>query len=128
MNDVVQEWVSKAEGDYRTANREFAVTDEPNYDAVCYHAQQCIEKLMKANLIEREIPFPRTHNLVQLAGLLKPALPAGKLWSLYDLRFLSQAAVAYRYPGEVAEYEDAREALAICSRLRIELLAMLGVG
>ncbi|WP_245393721.1 hypothetical protein [Allomeiothermus silvanus] len=38
MNDVVQEWVSKAEGDYRTANREFAVTDEPNYDAVCYHA------------------------------------------------------------------------------------------
>jgi len=84
MNDVVQEWVSKAEGDYRTANREFAVTDEPNYDAVCYHAQQCIEKLMKANLIEREIPFPRTHNLVQLAGLLKPALPAGKLWSLYD--------------------------------------------
>jgi HEPN domain-containing protein len=45
MNDVVQEWVSKAEGDYRTANREFAVTDEPNFDAVCYHAQQCIEKL-----------------------------------------------------------------------------------
>ncbi|ADH62540.1 HEPN domain protein [Allomeiothermus silvanus DSM 9946] len=42
--------------------------------------QQCIEKLMKANLIEREIPFPRTHNLVQLAGLLKPALPAGKLF------------------------------------------------
>jgi hypothetical protein len=44
-----------------------------------------------------------------------------------EFQFLSQAAVAYRYPGGVAEYEDAGEALEICSRLRIELLAMLGV-
>jgi HEPN domain-containing protein len=48
MNEVVEEWIAKAEGDFRTASRELVVVDRPNYDAVCFHAQQCIEKLMKA--------------------------------------------------------------------------------
>ena len=48
MNATVREWVSKAEGDYATAMREFEVAYTPNFDAVCSHAEQCIEKLMKA--------------------------------------------------------------------------------
>jgi len=38
MNEVVREWVDKAEGDFLTARREFAA-QPPNFDAVCYHAQ-----------------------------------------------------------------------------------------
>lgn len=38
MNEVVREWIDKAEGDFRTASREMAVTEQPNYDAVCFHA------------------------------------------------------------------------------------------
>lgn len=34
MNDLVREWVEKAEGDYRTAERESIVTEGPNWDAV----------------------------------------------------------------------------------------------
>ena len=49
MNEVAQEWINKAEGDYLTATRE-ADASPPNYDAVCFHAQQCIEKLLKALL------------------------------------------------------------------------------
>jgi HEPN domain-containing protein len=44
MNPLTLEWIEKAEGDFATATREFAVTEKPNYDAVCYHAQQCAEK------------------------------------------------------------------------------------
>lgn len=40
MNATVKEWLAKARGDYRTAERELASADEPNYDAVCFHAQQ----------------------------------------------------------------------------------------
>ena len=47
MNDTVKEWIQKAEKDYATATRELAALEQPNYDAVCFHAQQCIEKLMK---------------------------------------------------------------------------------
>ncbi len=53
MNEVVQEWLDRAEGDYATARRENAVVEQPNHVAVCFHAQQCIEKLMKGLLAKR---------------------------------------------------------------------------
>ena len=34
MNVVVEEWIRKADGDFRTAGRELEA-DPPNYDAVC---------------------------------------------------------------------------------------------
>ena len=69
MNEVVREWIDKAEGDYLTATRE-AQADPPNYDAACFHAQQCIEKLLKAAVIAKgEIP-PKTHDLTILSALL----------------------------------------------------------
>jgi HEPN domain-containing protein len=52
MKPITQEWVNKAEADFATAQREIQVTKTPNYDAVCFHAQQCIEKYLKACLQE----------------------------------------------------------------------------
>ena len=49
MKPETAEWIQKAEGDRGTARREFAVEDTPNYDAVCFHAQQCAEKYLKAS-------------------------------------------------------------------------------
>lgn len=48
MNETLREWLAKGEHDLLTANRELLVEDMPNYDAVCFHAQQCAEKLRKA--------------------------------------------------------------------------------
>jgi len=56
MKAETTEWVQKAEGDINTAQREFAVQEEPNHDAVCFHAQQCAEKYLKARLIEEGLP------------------------------------------------------------------------
>ena len=44
MNELTTEWVAKAEGDYATAERELRARRRPNYDAVCFHAQQTVEK------------------------------------------------------------------------------------
>ena len=63
MNATVKEWVTKAEGDYATAGRELHATESPNYDAVCFHAEQAVEKLMKAMLIHLSVTPPRTHVL-----------------------------------------------------------------
>ena len=41
MNPKTQEWIDKAEGDWATMIREYRVRKNPNYDAVCFHAQQC---------------------------------------------------------------------------------------
>ncbi|MBI5095838.1 MAG: HEPN domain-containing protein [Candidatus Hydrogenedentes bacterium] len=75
MNEVVEEWVRKAEGDFATANRELAAADNPNYDAACFHAQQCIEKLLKAAIIMRTALPHKTHDLVQLARQMEPHGP-----------------------------------------------------
>ena len=56
MNGIVAEWIEKAEGDYRTAEREMRVRKAPNYDAVCFHAQQCAEKYLKAFLAHHQLP------------------------------------------------------------------------
>lgn len=98
MNDLVREWISKAEGDFGTAGRELAAA-EGNPDAVCYHAQQCIEKLLKAGLLACGCLPPKVHDLVRLDALLREARP---LWDAddEDLDRLSQAAVIFRYPGE----------------------------
>ena len=69
MSEVLAEWVSKAEGDYDTAQRELKVRRKPNYDAVCFHAQQSAEKYLKAFLVLREIEPPRIHNLIELLKL-----------------------------------------------------------
>jgi len=125
MNDVIEEWIAKAEGDYRTACRELAVEQDPNHDAVCFHAQQCVEKLMKALLISRQIHPGRTHNLLYLSQQIRQVQPN---WNPppADLRILTQAAVAFRYPGESAERTDAEETVMIAGRLREQLLKLLG--
>jgi len=69
MKEIVEEWIRKAEADYRTASREFSVTENPNYDAVCFHAQQCIEKMIKALVILSGNHPPKTHELAHLANL-----------------------------------------------------------
>lgn len=124
MTSVIEEWLAKAEGDFRTAARELAVLEAPNFDAVCFHAQQCIEKLLKAALIKAEKVPVKAHDLVILSDALAQIHPDWN-WSSAELRFLSRAAVAFRYPGESAEREDAAEAFAICSRLRESLLKRL---
>lgn len=50
MNPLTFEWVEKAEGDFFTAMRELRARKSPNFDAVCFHAQQMAEKYLKAVL------------------------------------------------------------------------------
>ncbi len=77
MKPITTEWIAKAEGDFATAQRELGATDHPNYDAVCFHAQQCAEKYLKAFLQEANIPFPKTHDLADLLASALSIEPRG---------------------------------------------------
>lgn len=66
MHDLVEEWINKAEGARQTAIREVKVIDSPNWDAVCFHAQQAVEKYLKALMQQEKILITRTHDLTQL--------------------------------------------------------------
>ena len=98
MKSITGEWITKAEGDFATAQRELSAIQHPNYDAVCFHSQQCVEKYLKAFLQETNIAFPKTHDLADLLAL---TLSVEASWSSLtsDLNVLSAFAVEYRYPG-----------------------------
>lgn len=124
MNDAVTEWIAKAEGDYRVAEYELAKPTDPVFDAICYHSQQCIEKLIKAILIQDGVSPPFTHDLVALCSLMAAKHPSWS-WNIDDLRFLTLAAVHYRYPGESADRDDAELAFTLCGQMRNDLLNLV---
>src|SRR5204863_5382162 len=108
MSGTVKEWIAKAEGDFEAANTLMRARKNPNYDAVCFHAQQCIEKLMKAVLIRRKAVPPRVHDLTRMSLLIHKSI-AGWSWNANELRALSTGAVILRYPGMSATRARARE-------------------
>lgn len=117
MNVISQEWIDKAEGDYATARREQRVRTQPNFDAVCFHAQQSIEKYLKCLLCELEKPYAKTHDLEVLLDAVTVDYPLLEALRS-DVQLLTQYAVQYRYPGENADRDEAREALKAMKRVR----------
>ncbi len=61
MKPATREWVGKAEADFLSAYREYRARHRPNFDATCFFTQHCIEKYLKARLIEAGKPTPRTY-------------------------------------------------------------------
>ena len=117
MNPVTRDWIKKAEGDFSIACREMRARKAPNYDGVCFHAQQCAEKYLKARLHAAELQFPRTHDLGVLIDLAKNIEPE---WEVVRpaARMLTDYAVRFRYPGAFATKTQAREAVKACELLR----------
>jgi len=126
MKPMTAEWVAKAEGDFAMMERECQVTENPNYDGICFHAQQCAEKYLKARLCEVDITFSKIHDLV---ALLDQVLEVEPTWESFreDLAYLSDFAVTFRYPGESADAESASDAQQRCRRFRNATRKTLGL-
>jgi HEPN domain-containing protein len=126
MHALTMEWIDKAEGDFHTASREARVRKAANYDAVCFHAQQCVEKYLKAYLQEHGQPFPRIHDLIDLLELILLHDGTFELQREF-LKELSGYAVEFRYPGEIAAKEEARAALMAMKAVRGFVRAKMGL-
>jgi HEPN domain-containing protein len=48
---VAREWTAKADNDLKTAAHTLKLGDKCPTDTVCFHAQQCVEKYLKASLL-----------------------------------------------------------------------------
>jgi HEPN domain-containing protein len=124
MNRVVAEWVEKAEGDHVSALRELRARKNPNYDSACFHAQQCAEKYIKGILQAWQVPFSKTHDLAKLLDLCVDRHPE---WELFreDFKLLTQYAVVFRYPGESATKDEAKQAVEVAAAIRAILRPLL---
>lgn len=117
MKALTREWLRKAEGAFEIMESLSRSRRPRLHDGVCFHAQQCAEKYLKARLYEANVPFPPIHNLLALLDLTLAAEP---LWEAHreDLAYLSNFAVAFRYPGESATRAQALAARVRCRRFR----------
>ena len=90
-------------------------------DTVGYHAQQCVEKYLKAILISLKIDFSRTHDLGQLISFL-PGRSKIQL-TVSEQRQLTDYAVIARDPGsyEPISLAEARNAVRLARRVRKQI-------
>lgn len=118
---LAQQWVLKADNDLRNAKHTLKLGETGPLDTVCFHAQQCVEKYLKASLALSEIEFPRTHDISVLLALV-PTYVRPELNREEQAR-LTDYAVSTRYPGdyEPLSLEEARQAVAVASRVRNQI-------
>ena len=122
---IVQEWVLKAEHDLITAVHTLELEDECPTDTVCFHAQQCIEKYMKAFLVSQQRDVPRTHDISQLMKLMPESLH--DVLSLEEQQRMTVYAITTRYRAdiELISLKEANEAVAQARRIRKSIRKLL---
>lgn len=114
MSAARDPWLTFAQEDLRMA--ELALVDGI-FNQVCFHAQQCVEKSIKAYLESQGQVPPRTHRMADLLRLLPTDLLSGLR---PDLLLLDRFYIPTRYPDALPgmlplgapSQSDAAEALA----------------
>jgi HEPN domain-containing protein len=125
VREATLRWLKKSDHDFRTMKVLHAAHDSAMNDAVCFHAQQSIEKLLKALCIEQEISFPKSHDLKKLVNLLISIYPTLEILS-DNLKDLTELGLEFRYPDEFASQKDADRAVALCAEIRLHIKDILG--
>jgi HEPN domain-containing protein len=99
---VAREWLEVADGDLAAA-RLLLSGGGPAF-TVCFHAQQAVEKYVKALLVLNGARFGKTHDI----GVLLELLPVAQRPPLDPKAAfeLTRSAVASRYPEATAPSED----------------------
>ena len=110
---VPSDWMRHAYSDLEIAK--IRISGNIRLESLCYHAQQAVEKSIKAVLIHHGIEPRKTHDIAHLLALLPanaPPPPAAE-----DMASLTSYAVMLKYPGDYEDVteEDYREAVRIAT-------------
>jgi HEPN domain-containing protein len=97
MKKITRDWLDSAEDDLRVI---LIIIDDINLtNQIAFHAQQAIEKSLKAIVEEFEIGFIRTHSLETLIQKTNSYIPIPS--DLTTIRKLDQLYIDARYPGDL---------------------------
>lgn len=127
--EKVLEWISYADDDLNMAEHGLTIKTGNPYRLVAFHAQQCVEKYLKAYLVYRRIDFPYTHDISYLIELCSEI--ADWALELADASKLTVYASTLRYPGidRTVSESDAQKAIDIANHVRnVIRKALLGEG
>jgi HEPN domain-containing protein len=111
-----KDWLAYAAGDLRVAKK--ISDDEYTLNAAAYHTQQAAEKALKAYLVFKKLPVPKTHKLVTLLELCIKS--DNSFNQLYDgIEVLTAYATYTRYPDDFfsIDQEEVLDAIALALKI-----------
>ena len=117
-DELVSQWLSRADDDLRLADLALGASPPVCWGAA-FHAQQAVEKLLKALLTSHRVEFEKVHSIDYLLDLCVGIEPeADRLRSTATK--LTDFAVEPRYPFPRAEptEAEAREAIDTARQAR----------
>lgn len=121
--DLARGWMLKGDSDRLTAER--ALQSSGPYDTACFHAQQAVEKYLKAVLALAGQAIPRTHDLEDVYNQCLGVAP-GLVLDRLELSTLTPYAVQLRYDHSFwPDAPTVQQALDMVQRVRAAVLAVL---
>ncbi len=111
------EWIKKAEEDELSIRAILKGGGAPSTG--CFLSQQMAEKYLKCLLSFHRKPYPKTHDLLDLASLLMLHEPSFSRIRK-DLNLLNRYYIETRYPGDYPEFtpQECREAFESALRVK----------
>ena len=95
--NLAEVWLRHARDDLQSAEVLLAAKI---YGMVCFHAQQAVEKGLKALLAAAAYPIPRIHNLIRLRRIVEDSLGPLEI-DEEALMFLNDIYLDSRYPTDL---------------------------
>ena len=110
--DLVTKWIKYAKDDLVVAK---LIIDSKidSYQNVVFHSQQATEKILKAYIIDNDIPFRRIHDLKTLISMIESCFQIDN--SLYHrIEIFVKFNIETRYPDleENPTIDEAKKAIA----------------
>ncbi|HSV99052.1 MAG TPA: HEPN domain-containing protein [Sedimentisphaerales bacterium] len=98
LRDYVRKWLFRADEDVAVIDRLMQAEPQAYASTICFHAQQAVEKYLKAVLAWKGVDFPRTHDVDFLLAECRKVI-GGELDPI-DLKSLTDFGVSVRYPDD----------------------------
>ncbi len=116
--NFVQKWIEKAEEDLKAARLLLNSSADLN-SIVCFHAQQAVEKSLKAFLTRAGVRTGKTHDIGFLLRLCEEQDEEFRNLPTEELSRLSFYAVQIRYPENyyTPSSEETRKAIEMAEKL-----------
>ena len=96
-------------------------------ETVAFHAQQAVEKYLKAVLVYYQVEFRKTHDIEQLLYMVREVAPS-LAEELMEARWLTPFGVDIRYPRQFPQVlpGDVARAVRLAQTARQAVMSLLG--
>jgi HEPN domain-containing protein len=129
INDEVRNWLKKAINDFTASQLLLDSFNDNITDTVCFHAEQFVEKSLKAYLVFKNVSFMKTHDLEYLIKLCLE-IDTEFIWLNEVAMKLSDYAVDIRYPDDfyMPSTEEAKESVFFAEKVKTFIFKKMNIS